>query len=74
MTIKDVKQFKDLIPKKVEEILNREKIAESDSDVVEIKIEVSWNVYNEPVITTTEKTVHIDVLELSKVESEAAKQ
>ena len=70
MTIKDVKQFKDLIPKKVEEILNREEIAESDSDVVEIKIEVSWNIYNEPVITTTEKTVHVDVLELPKAESE----
>ena len=69
MTIKDVKQFKDLIPKKVEEILNCAEIAESDSDVVEIKIEVSWNIYNEPVITTTEKTVHVDVLELPKAES-----
>lgn len=73
MTIKDVKQFKDLIPKKVEEILNREEIAESDSDVVEIKIEVSWNIYNEPVITTTEKTVHVDVLELPKAKSEEQK-
>lgn len=70
MTIKDVKQFKDLIPKKVEEILNREKIAESDSDVVEIKIEVNWNVYNEPIITTTEKAIHTEVIELTKAESE----
>lgn len=73
MTIKDVKQFKDLIPKKVEEILDREEIGESDNDVVEIKIEVSWNVYNEPVITTTEKTVHVDVLELPKAKIEEQK-
>ena len=70
MTKKDVKQFENLIPKKIAEILDREEIGESD--VVEIKIEVNWNVYNEPIITTTEKTVHTDVIELTKAESEAA--
>ena len=70
MNKQDVKQFKDLIPKKVEEILNREKIGESD--IVEIKIDVSWNIYNEPIITTTEKAIHTEVIELTKAESEVS--
>ena len=68
MTNKDVKQFKDLIPKKVEEILDREKIGESD--VTEIKIDIKWNIYGEPIITTTETLVHTDFIELTKAESE----
>lgn len=71
MTNKDVEQFKNLIPKKIEEILDREKIGESD--IVEIKIDVSWNIYNEPIITTTEKAIHTEVIELTKAESEESK-
>ena len=67
MTNKDIKQFKELILKKIEEILNREKMGK---DVVEIKIDVSWNVYKEPIITTTSTAMYIDVIELTKAESE----
>lgn len=67
MTNKDVKQIKNSILQKIEEILNREKMGK---DVVEIKIDVSWNVYKEPIITTTSTAMYIDVIELTKAESE----
>ena len=65
MTNKDIKQFKELILKKVEEILYRDEVGK---DVVEIKIDVDWNLYQEPVITTTSTAMYIDVIDLTKEE------
>lgn len=68
MTVREVEHFKVVIPKKVEEILNSKEIGASD--VSEIKIEIDWNLYNEPVITTTTKSIHTDVLENIGVKEE----
>lgn len=66
MTINDVERFKKIIPQKVAEILNEV----GTSDIADIKIEVDWNLYNEPVITTTTKSVHTEVIEYEKVKEE----
>lgn len=66
MTNKDISPFKKLILKKIEEILNQEKIGK---DIIEIKIDISWNVYKEPIITTTSTAMHIDVIEAESEET-----
>lgn len=66
MTINDVERFKRIIPQKVAEILNEA----GASDIADIKIEVDWNLYNEPVITTTTKLVHTEVIEYENVKEE----
>ena len=67
MTRKDVEYFKTIIPQKVDEILSKE-IGEN-SLTTEIKIEIAWNLYNEPIITTTTKSSYTDVLMLNPKES-----
>lgn len=66
MTINDVERFKRIIPQKVAEILNEA----GASDIADIKIEVDWNLYNEPVITTTTKLVHTEVIEYENFKEE----
>ena len=63
MTINDVERFKKIIPQKVAEILNEA----GTSEIVDIKIEIRWNLYNEPVIATTTKTVHTEVIEQGEI-------
>lgn len=64
MTINDVERFKTIIPQKVAEILNEV----GTSEIVDLKIEIRWNLYNEPVIATTTKTVHTEVIEQGEIE------
>lgn len=69
MTINDVERFKRIIPQKVSEILNEA----GASEIVDIKIEIRWNLYNEPVIATTTKSVHTEVIECEEVKEEVKK-
>jgi hypothetical protein len=66
MTRKDVEYFKTIIPQKIDAVLKSE-IGE-ESLTTEIKIQIDWNLYNEPVITTTTKNSYTDVLYLPKKE------
>lgn len=66
MTIDDIERFKRIIPKKVEEILNEV----GTNETTEVKIEIRWNLYNEPVIATTTKLVHTEVIEYGEVKEE----
>lgn len=63
MTIRDVERFKSVIPKKIDEILSQI----GKSDIVEINVEVRWNVYHNPTITTTTKSVHTEEIEVNEV-------
>lgn len=72
MTINDVERFKKIIPQKVAEILNGNEVG-TTSEIVEIKIEIRWNLYNEPVIATTTKSIHTEVIESEEVKEEVTK-
>ena len=65
MTIREIEHFKTVIPHKVNDILNREKIGAGS--VMEIKIEIDWNLYHEPIITTTTKSVNTEELTLEAI-------
>ena len=69
MTINDIERFKRIIPQKVAEILNEV----GTSEIVDIKIEIRWNLYNEPVIATTTKTVRTEVIECEEAKEEATR-